>query len=53
MFAGASAVLCLSPTYSGGFVSGGCDGKVGVWDKNLNAKGAPISITQVCGTENA
>ncbi|CAM9609602.1 unnamed protein product [Scytosiphon promiscuus] len=43
---GALAVLCLSPTHSGGFVSGGADGHVRVWNANLNAKGAPISISE-------
>lgn len=43
----ASAVLCLSPTYSGGFASGGADGIVRVWDENLDAKGASITISKV------
>ncbi|CAM9415834.1 unnamed protein product, partial [Ectocarpus fasciculatus] len=43
---GASAVLCLSPTYSGGFVSGGADGNVCVWDNQLNVKGSIITIRQ-------
>lgn len=44
---GASAVLCLSPTYSGGFASGGADGIVRVWDESLDAKGAAINISEV------
>lgn len=40
-------MLCLSPTYSGGFVSGGADGNVGVWDNQLNVKGSIITIRQV------
>ncbi|CAB1111885.1 unnamed protein product [Ectocarpus sp. CCAP 1310/34] len=44
---GATAVLCLSPTYSGGFVSGGADGNVCVWDNQLNVKGSIITIRQV------
>lgn len=34
----------MSPTYSGGFVSGGADGIVRVWDENLGAKGVPINV---------
>lgn len=44
LVSGASAVLCMSPTHSGGFVSGGADGVVRVWDENLAAKGATINI---------
>lgn len=40
-------MLCLSPTYSGGFVSGGADGNVCVWDSQLNVKGSIITIRQV------
>lgn len=43
---GSSAVLCMSPTHSGGFVSGGADGMVRVWDETITAKGASINIGQ-------
>lgn len=36
----------MSPIHSGGFVSGGADGVVRVWDENLAAKGASINISQ-------
>lgn len=36
----------MSPTYSGGFVSGGADGVVRIWGENLDAKGACINISQ-------
>lgn len=44
---GSSAVLCLSPTPSGGFVSGGADGEVRLWDESFNVKELPVTIPKV------
>ena len=44
-------MLCMSPTHSGGFVSGGADGVVRVWDENIAAKGASFDIGQASARE--